>query len=186
MHLDSDIHHRRSIRWKGFDYSSQGLYFVTICTHNRVPFLSRIENGQPIHSPQREIVHSTWLAIPQRFRKIELGPFVVMPNHVHGILANVGGAVVTQEEKKEGAASSAPTLGTIIRAFKSLSAIAINKRSGRSGQAVWQMNYYEHVIPGGREWELICRYIWENPAQWELDPENAGRKSPAAHRPWEP
>ncbi len=184
MHFDPELHHRRSIRWEGFNYSSRGLYFVTICTHNREPFLSRIEHGQSIHTPQGKIVQSTWLAIPERFPAIELGPFVVMPNHVHGILANVGEAGATQEEQKEGAASSAPTLGDILRAFKSLSAIAINKQFGSSGQAVWQRNYYEHVIRDGREMGIIQRYILENPAKWDSDPENPDAKSQNARAPW--
>ena len=116
---------------------------------------------------------------------IELGPFVVIPNHVHGILANVGGTGAAQEEKKEGAASSAPTLGAILRAFKSLSAIAINKRWVKSGKAVWQRNYYEHVIRDGREMGIIRRYILENPVRWDFDPENPNAKSQNARAPWD-
>ena len=185
MHFDPELHHRRSIRWEGFDYSSSGLYFVTICTHNREPFLSRIEHGQSIHTPQGEIVQSAWLAIPERFPVIEFGPFVVMHNHVHGILANAGGASAAQDEKKEGGASSAPTLGAILRAFKSLSAIAINKRWVKSGKAVWQRNYYEHVIRDGREMGIIRRYILENPVRWDFDPENPNAKSQNARVSWD-
>ena len=185
MHFDPELHHRRSIRWEGYDYSSRGLYFVTICTHNREPFLSRIEHGQSILTAPGEIVRSSWSAVPTRFPAIELGPFMVMPNHVHGILVNVGRASTEKEEKKEGAASSAPTLGAILRAFKSLSAIAINKRWGRSGQAVWQRNYYEHVIRDGREMRIIQRYILENPARWDSDPENTNAKSRDTAAPWE-
>lgn len=83
-----------------------------------------------------------------------------MPNHVHGIII-LGGAV-----------SSAPTLGTIIRAFKSISAIQSNKMLNRSGLPFWQRNYYEHVIRDEDELNTIRRYIRDNPSNWLDDPDN--------------
>jgi REP element-mobilizing transposase RayT len=123
---------------------------------------------------------------------VELGPFVVMPNHVHGILANVRsgggggrGNALESDSQKEGAASSAPTLGTNMRAFKSISAIAINKLRHSPGKTVWQRNYYEHVIRDGREFAIISRYIWENEMGWEFDPDNPSCRASDTAQPWE-
>jgi REP element-mobilizing transposase RayT len=184
MPYDPKFHHRHSFRWKGYDYSSRGIYFLTICTQNRIPFLSRIENRRTVLTGLGKIVHVAWSAIPDRFPEIEVGPFVVMPNHIHGILANVGHIGVGTKLRKEGAASSAPTLGTIIRAFKSVSAIGVKRQSGTLGGQVWQRNYYEHVIRDGKEYGIISRYIWENPARWEFDPDNLASKIPDRNLPW--
>ena len=178
MPYDPKLHHRKSIRWKAYDYSSRGLYFVTVCTHRRMPILSRIEHRKVVLTSCGEIVRAGWCAIPQRFPSIEVGPFVVMPSHLHGILA------IISKTEKEGAASSAPTIGEIIRAFKSLSAQLIHSQCGTAGQ-VWQRNYYEHVIREGRDHRIISRYIWENPARWQWDPENSASKAPDATLPWE-
>jgi REP element-mobilizing transposase RayT len=100
---------------------------------------------------------------------MELDAFVVMPNHVHGIAVFVGAGLALPEEN--GAASSAPTLGDVVRAFKSLSAIHVNRLLRRSGP-LWQRNYYEHVIRNERELDKIREYIATNPLRWALDREN--------------
>ena len=155
MKYDPQVHDRRSIRLPGYDYSQPGAYFVTICTHNR-DLLLRTE-------PVQEAVRSTWEAIPQRFRAVTLDEFVVMPNHVHGIII-LGDAT--------GAASGAPTLGAIIRAFKSISAIQSSRILNRSGLPFWQRNYYEHVIRDEDELNIIRQYICDNPRNWLDDPDN--------------
>ena len=148
--------HRRSIRLQGFDYSQAGAYFITICTHNRALFL-QAERVQ-------EVVRSAWHDLPLRFPSVVLDEFVIMPNHVHGIIS------------LRGAASSAPTLGRVVRAFKSVSAIAANKALGRSGQPFWQHNYYEHVIRDEEELNAVRRYIRENPLKWSDDPDNPANR----------
>lgn len=86
MPSDNHMHHRCSIRLKGYDYSKAGLYFITICVQDRACLLGKIGNGQMILNDAGRMVESQWLALPQRFANVRMHEFVVMPNHFHGIL----------------------------------------------------------------------------------------------------
>jgi putative transposase len=152
MKYDPYRHHRRSIRLRGYDYSQPGAYFITICTHNREPFLEA--------APVKEIVRSAWDDLAARFPHVMLDEFVLMPNHIHGIII------------LRGAASSAPTLGQIVRAFKSLSAIEANRVRNAPNQPFWQRNYHEHIIRDEDELNIVRQYIRDNPLKWEQDPDN--------------
>ena len=127
--------------------------------------------------PVRHMIQTTWNALPHRFPTIELDEFVIMPNHVHGIIwivgAPLGAPQIANPGSKQGAASSAPTLALarVIRAFKSISAIAINQHFHRQGNPVWQRNYYEHIIRTEEDLNRIRQYIQDNPDNWEKDPE---------------
>jgi putative transposase len=142
MRYNPELHHRQSIRWRGYD-------FVTICTHERELTLAR--------PAVADLVTQTWHALPTRFLSIELDEFIIMPNHVHGII------VLRGESAK---------LGAVIRAFKSISAIAAKKVLGRSEAPFWQRNYYEHVIRTEGELNAIRQYIRDNPLGWNDDPDN--------------
>jgi len=120
-----------------------------------------------------QAAQAEWVRLPERFQSIELDEFVIMPNHLHGIiLVGAGLAPPDRGAANRGAASSAPTLGDILRAFKSISAIAVNRLLGRSGRSLWQRNYYEHIVRSENELACIREYIANNPAQWALDREN--------------
>ncbi len=93
----------------------------------------------------------------------------MMPNHVHGIL--IFGSVA-RAASSGGAASNAPTLGRVLRVFKSLSAIEANKITDKAGRPFWQRNYYEHIIRGEDELNIIRQYIKDNPTKWDQDPDN--------------
>jgi putative transposase len=121
--------------------------------------------------------------LPGRFPGLALDAFVVMPNHVHGIAAFVGAGLALPVD--EGAASSAPTSGDgvargvptladVIRAFKSLSAIHVNRLLRRSG-SVWQRSYFDHVVRDDRDLERIREYTATNPLRWALGHENPER-----------
>jgi REP-associated tyrosine transposase len=164
---------RHPLRLRGFDYAQPGLYFVTICTHNRVCLFGEIDGGQMRLSEAGRTVARAWQQLPVRFPSVSTDAFVVMPNHVHAIvvLRAPGSGPPT------GAASSAPTtnapsLGKVLRAFKSLSAIEVNQRLNRRHQPLWQRYYYEHVIRQGKDLDEIRAYIAENPLRWDQDPEN--------------
>jgi REP element-mobilizing transposase RayT len=157
MRYDPEIHHRRSIRLPTYDYSRSGAYFVTLCTFQRELVLE----SQAVAA----VVIETWRTLPIRFPSISLDEFVIMPNHFHGI-------IVLQRDVVQGAASGAPTLGGVIRAFKSLSAIGANRTLGRSDRPFWQRNYYERVIRNEDELYRIREYILENPAKWAQDKNN--------------
>jgi REP element-mobilizing transposase RayT len=130
------VHNRQSIRLVGFDYSQEGSYFITICTHNRKSLFGEIFKEQMVMNRVGDIVYQEWLKIPNRFQGIQLGLFVVMPNHIHGIISIL---------------KSIPgqTIGNIIGAFKSLSAneyIRLMKMNVKPVEKLWQRNYYEHII----------------------------------------
>ncbi len=173
MKDESKSHHRRSIRVRGYDYSQAGAYFVTICAKNREFVFGKIIDTEMRLNDTGRIVQECWNDLPSRFAGIELDAFVTMPNHIHGIIIIVGARLALP---KAGAASSAPTLGDIIRAFKSISAINVNRMLSRSGQSLWQRNYYEHVIRNEKSLNKIHEYIIHNPLRWSLDRENPYRK----------
>ena len=171
---------RHSIRIPGYDYSEVGPYFITICTHQRKTLLGEIKDQEIVLSEAGGMVHQSWQDLPQRFPGVVLDAFVVMPNHVHGVLGLVGAGLALPEA---GAASSAPTadgalavkkvtLPAIVRTFKSLSAIHVNRALSRQGQPFWQRNYYEHVIRDEKSLDRVREYILHNPLRWALDAEN--------------
>ena len=103
--------------------------------------------------------------------------FTAMPNHVHAIVTIVGAGLALPSGEgmtgtEQGAASSAPTMPDVVRAFKSISAIRVNRLLSRKGQPLWQRNYFEHVIRNEGEPERVRQYVLENPLRWELDREN--------------
>jgi REP element-mobilizing transposase RayT len=214
MKYDPDIHHRRSIRLREYDYSANGAYFVTICTEGRECLFGEILNATMLMNDAGRMVVESWLKLPDKFPGVELDEFVCMPNHFHGILvinangiANVVGALlaapmfpavapmfpaaapmfpaaaplfptaaplIKSYKSKAGAASSAPTLGQMMRVFKSISAIDVNRALYRQGQPLWQRNYYERVIRNDVELSAVREYIQFNPANWAEDEEYSG------------
>lgn len=191
MAYDPEKHHRRSIRLKGYDYSQPGAYFVTIVTKHRRRLFGRIINGLMKLSPLGYQAHCCWLEIPDHFPNVELGEFVIMPDHVHGIIIIVepsgGGKCLrghdssavqsgsNQERKlpstrKPGTCHTAfrspsQTIGSIVRGFK----VGVTKwaRTHTSIQNVWHRNYYESIIRSERHMQCVTRYIRNNPAAWE-------------------
>jgi REP element-mobilizing transposase RayT len=98
MPYNPDIHHRRSIRLKGYDYSQQGAYFVTICTHQRNCLLGEIVDGEMKLNTNGEIARGCWLSIPRHFQNVELDEFVIMPNHLHGIIILVKSEALAKQD----------------------------------------------------------------------------------------
>ena len=117
-----------------------------------------------------EVVQQTWDNLPNRFPTVAVDTFVVMPNHVHGIIV-----IKSNTGRDVGAALAPPALGDIVRAFKSISAVQGNRILGRSGRPLWQRNYYERVIRNDDELTRAREYILNNPAKWEMDAENPNR-----------
>ncbi|MCE9645561.1 MAG: transposase [Chloroflexi bacterium] len=171
MEFDPKIHHRRSIRLQGYDYSQAGAYFVTIVAWRREMLFGDIVDGEMGLNDFGKIVSEKWRWLETQYEYIELGAWVVMPNHFHGILIihDVG----------RGGSRSAPapakrkSLGGLIGAFKTVSTKQINLLRNTEGQIVWQRNYYEHIIRNEREMGRITRYIEVNPLRWADDEENS-------------
>ncbi|MBF0490228.1 MAG: transposase [Candidatus Omnitrophica bacterium] len=151
---------RHSIRLKNFDYRSQGAYFITICTKDRKNLLGEIKNGEMILNACGEIIRFTWFDLINHNRYVLLDHFVIMPNHIHGIIIM---------NNRAGLEPAPTALIEIIRQFKTFSARRINKIQMTPGMTFWQRNYYERVIRNDEELNCIRQYIEENPKTWESD-----------------
>ncbi|MGB3203811.1 MAG: transposase [Crinalium sp.] len=160
MPYNPNIHHRRSIRLKGYDYSEAGAYFVTICVNQRRSLLGKIQEGIMYPSPAGEMVQIVWDEIPTYYQGIEIDAFVLMPNHIHGI-------IILEP-------NTSMKLGDVVHRFKSLTTakyrhgvyhqewLAFEKR-------LWQRNYYEHIIRNEEACDRLREYIRDNPLLWDCD-----------------
>jgi REP element-mobilizing transposase RayT len=157
---------RKSLRLRQYDYSQAGAYFVTICTHDRRHLLGRIEGGKIQVNACGQIIRTVWENLAIKFKDIGLDAFVVMPNHIHGIII-VGAQFIAPTV---GVMNHAPTLGDIVRSFKAISTRLIRKNHNKGFN--WQRNYYEHVIRDETSLNRIREYILTNPLRWDLDREN--------------
>lgn len=166
---------RKSMRLKDHDYSQPGYYFITICTNAKACYFGEINNDQVEFNEAGEMIKQQWIAIPKRFSCLAMDRFVVMPNHLHGIIGieNPGEHKVRPYNQKEEIVS----IGDVIKAFKSLTTTLYIKnvrlKKWRSFERkLWQRNYYEHVIRNGADLEEVRKYIELNPLKWALDKEN--------------
>ena len=166
---------RRSIRLQGYDYSQAGAYAVTICTHNRDCLFGEIAGGKMVLNHAGHAALQCWQAIPDHFPHAELDAFVMMPNHVHGIVVIAdrrGTACRAPTQVEQFGHPVAGSIPTVIRSFKSAVTKRINEIRNTPGAKVWQRNYYEHIIRDEGELKRMREYITNNPVQWELDREN--------------
>jgi putative transposase len=164
---------RSSLRLKGYDYPSPGAYFVTICTDQKICYFGNIVDGIMISFPIIDVVREIWLDIPKKFPCVDLDAFIIMPNHIHGILIvrkELMNQISSEEKSRISMEDSNQTLGKIIRYFKAKSAGIIH-RSGFP-KFDWQRNYFEHVVRSLKELNAIREYIINNPIRWTLDREN--------------
>lgn len=203
MTYNPQFHHRRSIRLKGYDYSRAGLYFITICCNRRgnplwLPF-GNIANGKMILNDAGKMVENEWLALPGRFKNIELHEYIVMPNHFHAILEIVWATLVVaqnnvvaqngNDENDRGqpqgiaptitaitnaTAVNGKTVGDMVGAFQSI--VTVNYIRGVKtlgwqpfNGKLWQRNYWEHIIRDEQSYQRISDYIINNPAKWSDD-----------------
>ena len=187
MVYDANKHRRRSIRLPEYDYRSPGAYFVTICVHGGECLLGQVVDGEMRLNESGQIARDCWQAIPDHFPHVELDTWVVMPNHVHGIIVITDPAVGAQhaaplqrepqrEPQQERASGPSPrtnvqpgSLGAIVRSFKSAVTGRINQLRDTPGTPFWQRNYWEHIIRNERSLELIREYIETNPVRWSED-----------------
>jgi len=177
MSFDPNIHHRRSIRLRGYDYSQAGAYFVTLCTQGKKCLFGEVVDAQVHLSDMGQIVAEEWLRSADIRPEIDLDEWIVMPNHLHGIIVIPGEAVVgnRQEDTSQGTRTAGPkprSLGSIMAGFESASSRRINELRGTPGMQIWQHNYYDHIIRNEKDLERIRRYIADNPARWDEDAEN--------------
>jgi REP element-mobilizing transposase RayT len=178
MKHDSNCHRRRSSRLKGYDYSRAGAYLVTVCTQGRACLFGDVVGGEMRLNAAGRVVEQCWSNIPRHFSHVELDEFVVMPNHVHGIVViieNVGATHASPLRWRRPTHPAGPkkrSIGAVVGSFKSAVTKRINELRNTPGTSIWQRNYYEHVM---RDDASLCRireYIVQNPLQWEYDREN--------------
>jgi putative transposase len=177
-------HHRRSIRLPDYDYSQAGVYYVTLVTKDRIRLFGDIVQGEMVLSDAGDILKQEWEQTAAVRENVELDGYVIMPNHIHGILIiteNMDGDVganrrvgasrrLAPTDRPTGAAAG--SLGAILGQIKSITTKRINAMRNSPGAAVWQRNYYEHIIRCQGELDRIRQYIELNPVQWETDREH--------------
>ena len=195
MPLDAN-RSRRSIRLPDYDYRTTGAYFVTICTYQREMLFD--------DPALRDVVKATWQHIPHYNPRAQLDSWVVMPNHLHGIIVlaeeiekgkeSPGSGSLrdhitpaeTNSVQRRHSGEALPllkgvlpgSLGAIIGNFKSVTARRINQLRHTPGQPVWQRNYYEHIVRDERALNAIRQYIADNPARWMWDTYNPSAAGP--------
>lgn len=183
---DPKKHNRRSIRLKGYDYSRAGRYFVTLNCQGRAHLFGTVVDGAMQLNEAGQVARDCWLAIPDHFPNVILHEFVIMPDHVHGILEIVGAVRANDDSPPPKPKSPSPqddsppqtdakqqavpfrspskTIGSIIRGFK----IGVTKwmKANTDVHKVWQRNYHDHIIRDERAFQNISAYIRDNPKNW--------------------
>ena len=171
-----DSRRRRSIRLKGFDYTLAGAYFVTVVVQGRACLFGEIVDGNMCLNNTGLLASEAWQWLGTQYPYVVLDEFVVMPNHLHGI-------IMITDDARRGGSRTAPTgagspdrkrkpLGRLIGAFKTVSTKRVNCAHGLPGRPLWQRNYFEHVVRSEESLTEIRQYIHDNPARWEFDKEN--------------
>ncbi|PJG85824.1 transposase [Conservatibacter flavescens] len=164
MKFNPNIHKRRSIRLKDYNYASEGCYFITICCAERRPLFGMVRDNQTILNEYGLLAQQEWVNTANKRINVELGEFIFMPNHMHGI-------VIITDDTSRGVCntplqSPSNTLGAIIRGYK---ASVTSQLQENLGLVVWQRNYYEHIIRNEKSYDAIASYIENNPYTWEKD-----------------
>ena len=182
-----NIHHRRSIRLKGYDYSSEGLYFITICCHNKVCLFGHVVNAAMVLNEYGQVAFNEWMKTPEIRPNVEWGEFIVMPNHIHGIIRITHRGESNTPDfmgecnspqpyspqryspQRESPRLQGPsqTIGAIVRGYKSAVTKKLNELG--VGRKVWQRDYYEHIIRNEQSYYNISNYIVNNPSKWWED-----------------
>ncbi len=182
------IHHRRTIRVYERDYSAIGTYFITMCTMERERIFGDIHNDHVILNKFGQCAREFWRAIPEHFPFVNIDTFVIMPDHMHGILKFCGNTDAGRGDTgtvlgDEGTACRAPTtdthrqfgrgiprsLSSVIGSYKSAVTKRINDIRNTRGQPIWQRNYHERIIRDDAALQNMRQYIANNPKQWSVE-----------------
>lgn len=190
---NSHRHHRRSIRLKGYDYSQAGLYFITICCQDMICRFGQVENDTMVLNEYGQIAYDEWMKTPEIRPNVKLHEFVVMPNHIHGIiqLLDIGRGELHSPDDNElhspddneshssddnrgvcktPLRGTSQTIGAIVRGYKSSVTKQINLlRAFDTPIKLWQRNYHDHIIRNEQSYHRISEYIKNNPAKWDDD-----------------
>jgi len=182
MKYKSRFHHRRSTRLKGYNYSRAGSYFVTLNCHNKIELFGEIKEGQMILNEFGVIAYQEWVHTPGIRPNINLGSFMIMPDHLHGIIIireDVSGWVDKETDdlevllsppssnsSRQSFLSPSQTLGAIVRGYMGTVTSQINKIRNTPYDKVWQRNYNDHIIRNKWDFHRITNYIIRNPKNY--------------------
>ena len=179
MKFDPEKHHRRSIRLKNYDYSQPGYYFLTICTYKRQSWFGEIKNDRMYLNQIGKIVAEEWINTPKIRPNFELDKWVIMPNHLYGIVIINEHILETGKGNRDilGARNAplrqeANSISSFVAGFKSAVTKRINLLRDNRDISIWQRNYYESIIRDEQSLLVIREYILNNPFQWKKDPDN--------------
>jgi putative transposase len=150
---------RNSLRLSGHDYSQPGDYFVTVCTFQRIEWLSSIDHARLHLSREGDVVQRCWETLPRHYSHVQVRAFVAMPNHFHGILTL---SERTNNQPRHG-------LSEIVRWLKGMSTQHLNREYRIAGEHWWQRGFYDEIIRHPRQYAVLHQYVLENPLRWELD-----------------
>jgi len=189
MPYNPSLHNRHSIRLQGYDYSQSGAYFITICTDKKKNYFGEIVNGDVKLNLEGQYAFHQWKMIPQRFGNVEVDEFIIMPNHIHGIIVIRSGrgegsdnkdlsgkqrllsdpSPLQAHEKIQLNGTVPGSIGAIVQNFKSNISRKINALPKMQGVTIWQKNFYDHIIRDEEDYARIVEYIRNNPRDWEQD-----------------
>ena len=193
--------HRRSIRLREYDYHQAGAYFVTIVAQDRRCLFGDVAAAKMQLNAAGQMVQAVWDELSTHYRSVETDLFVVMPNHIHGVIVLVGAGPCACPESGGQPQGVAPTnarsanhdvalsLPDVLHRFKTLTTqryVVGVKEHGwvRFNSRLWQRNYFEHVIRDEDSLNRIRQYINDNPARWEFDGENLAAFKPEPQYIW--
>jgi 2-C-methyl-D-erythritol 2,4-cyclodiphosphate synthase len=184
MAYDPDRHHRQSIRLPGYDYSQPGTYFLTLCAHNRECLFGEVMAGEMRRNSIGELVAEEWVKSATMRSELRLDQWIVMPNHLHGIVS-ISGVMTLERERAHARAPlqgssgahrppprKAQSISSFVAGFKSAVTSRVNRHRNTPQSPVWQSNFFEHVVRSDRALQAIREYIVVNPQRWGSDREN--------------
>jgi REP element-mobilizing transposase RayT len=193
MKYNPAIHHSRSIRLKGYDYSQAGMYFVTTCVQNRECMFGKIMDGEMALNAAGKMIEKWCVELPHKFLDIVMDTYIIMPNHFHAIIVNNGIPITVpvgadlrvcpdgpdtlgehmSGEHTLGEHTGSP-LHAVVQWFKTMTTNeyirGVKTLDWKPfNKKLWQRNYWEHIIRNEQSYQRIADYIANNPALWEKD-----------------
>ena len=161
--VNTNLRNRKRNRFQDYDYSRNGVYFITICTKDKNEYFGRCQNGKIFLNELGNLAQRFWQEIPEHYDKILIDEFIVMPNHIHGILLIGNDNVILREIKS----SNYGQLSKIVKSYKEILTKTIRDRY-TDCEFGWQRSFYDHVIHNCQELGKIREYIKFNPIKWEM------------------
>ncbi len=176
------VQRRKSMRLPGYDYTTAGAYFITVCTYNREYLFGKYENSAIILNDAGKMISDVWYEIPNYYPGNNIDAFVVMPNHIHGIIfVGTGPCACPIEGRPQGVAPTGLPLPAIINRFKTMTtkryADGVKQHEWVPFKGkLWQRSYFDRIIRNDREMDSVREYILNNPLNWETDEEYGGNE----------